>query len=144
MEAICYLRADNIKGVILFEQKDCCIIKGIIKGLEPGEHGFHIHEFGDTTNGCISMGGHYNPFNKTHGSPDSKDRHVGDLGNIVSNKNKVSLFMIKDNLVNINDIVGRGLVVHKNRDDLGKGNNKESLITGNAGERIVCGIIGRK
>ena len=39
-------------------------------------------------------------------------------------------------------IVGRMFVIHKDEDDLGLGNNEESLKTGNAGERIACSIIG--
>lgn len=30
------------------------LIKGEISGLTEGAHGFHIHQYGDTTNGCIS------------------------------------------------------------------------------------------
>ena len=31
-------------------------MSGKIAGLKAGLHGFHIHEFGDTTNGCMSTG----------------------------------------------------------------------------------------
>jgi Cu-Zn family superoxide dismutase len=34
--------------------------------------------------GCLSTGVHYNPFNETHGGPNSKIRHVGDYGNLVA------------------------------------------------------------
>lgn len=32
------------------------------------KHGIHIHQYGDMTQGCESMGGHYNPFGSTHGA----------------------------------------------------------------------------
>ena len=39
-------------------------------------------------------------------------------------------------------IIGRSVALHQNKDDLGMGNNSASLITGNSGSRIACGVIG--
>ncbi len=61
----------GVKGTVHFSQTDNgpTTIEYTITGLEPGLHGFHIHEFADFSNGCISAGPHYNPFGKTHGGP---------------------------------------------------------------------------
>ena len=85
------------------------------------------------------------PIKKKHSHKKTKDRHVGDLGNIKS-KNKLSKGYFYDNMLSLNkkhkhSIIGRTVIVHEKRDDLGKGGNEESLKTGNAGPRIGCGII---
>ena len=136
--------SDKVKGTILFMQAPgtTTLIKGTITGLEPGEHGFHIHEFGDMTKGCESMGGHYDPDGVDHG--DLEKGHVGDLGNITADDNGTASFSIEAKRVDLigeRSVVGRGLVVHADQDDLGKGGDKESLKTGNAGDRLACGVI---
>ena len=118
------------------------LIKGTISGLEPGEHGFHIHEYGDLSQGCESAGGHYNPDNVEHGN--LQNGHVGDLGNITANEDGIAKFTIKAERVDLigdRSVVGRAIVVHKDVDDLGKGGDAESLKTGNAGDRLACGVI---
>ena len=119
-----------------------------IYGLTDGKHGFHIHEYGDLTDGCKSACAHFNPFGKEHGGPNSKDRHAGDLGNIVSN-NGIAKGVLFDKILSLNFknpacVIGRMIIIHKDEDDLGLGGNDESLKTGNAGERISCGVIGLK
>ncbi|XP_050947742.1 superoxide dismutase [Cu-Zn], chloroplastic isoform X4 [Cucumis melo] len=115
-----------------------------ITGLTPGPHGFHLHEFGDTTNGCISTGAHFNPNKLTHGAPEDEIRHAGDLGNIIANADGVAEATIVDNQIPLsgpNSVVGRAFVVHELADDLGKG-HELSLTTGNAGGRLACGVVG--
>ena len=131
----------DVQGAVKFKQKpgQPTIIKGIVKGLTPGKHGFHIHEFGDLSKGCESAGAHYNPDGVEHGS--LEQGHVGDLGNIIADKSGTARFQIKAERVELSDVVGRAIVIHADEDDLGKGGDEESLKTGNAGERVGCGVI---
>ena len=118
------------------------LVKGTITGLKPGLHGFHIHEFGDMSDGCKSMGGHYNPDGVDHS--DINEGHVGDLGNITADESGTAKFTIEAKRVDLlgeRSVIGRGFVVHEDEDDLGKGGDAESLKTGNAGERLACGVI---
>ncbi|XP_026826689.1 superoxide dismutase [Cu-Zn], chloroplastic isoform X2 [Ooceraea biroi] len=120
-------------------------ITGTIRGLTEGLHGFHVHEKGDMSNGCLSTGAHFNPENVTHGAPEDTVRHVGDLGNIQANSDGEAIVNITDNIISLtgsNSILGRTIVVHSGEDDLGKGNTTASSSTGNAGDRLACGIIG--
>lgn len=122
-----------------------------IKGLKDGKHGFHIHEYGDLTDGCTSACAHYNPYGKQHGCAYSKERHLGDLGNIESKKKlaKGSLVVPNLSLTQKHSIVGRMIIVHEDEDDCGQYSGKskkkaaESKKTGNAGKRLACGVIGR-
>jgi superoxide dismutase, Cu-Zn family len=128
--------SDTVKGNILLMQAPGTptLIKGTITGLQPGEHGFHIHEFGDMSKGCETMGGHYNPDGVDHG--DLEQGHVGDLGNITADEDGTASFSIQANRVELignRSVVGRGIVVHADPDDLGKGGDEESLKDGQRG-----------
>ena len=144
IEAVAVLGHGDAKGMISFKQKPgkATIISGTVTGLSEGKHGFHIHEFGDLSDGCDSAGGHYNPTGVDHGDIDNG--HVGDLGNIIADSKGVAKFSIKAKRINLQgptSIVGRAVVVHEDEDDLGKGGDEESLKTGNAGNRAGCGVI---
>jgi len=77
---------------------------------------------------------------------DMSSRHVGDLGNIKTNNKGEAIYTFYDNVIKlrgtISNIIGRGLIIHEDEDDCGKGSNAESLITGNSGKRIGCAVIG--
>ncbi|KAG0269385.1 hypothetical protein DFQ27_003713 [Actinomortierella ambigua] len=150
VNAVCVFRANdsNVAGTITFSQQSedaPTHIKAEISGLKPGKHGFHIHEFGDNTNGCMSAGAHYNPHGLTHGAPDAKIRHAGDLGNVEAGTDGKATLVLQDNQVKLigpHSVIGRTVVVHENIDDLGLGGHELSPTTGNAGGRLACGVIG--
>ncbi len=139
----------GISGTLYFSQNspyDNVVITGVIRGLpKKSVHALHLQEFGDLTNGCESLGKHFNPFGRTHGGPNSPIKHVGDLGNITSSDKGEATVFIKSNAFSLYGtlgVVGRSIVIHRNSDDLGNGNNVTSKLNGNAGDRIGCGIIG--
>eukprot|EP00898_Chlorokybus_atmophyticus_P008449 jgi/Chlat1/8605/Chrsp86S08021 len=134
MKAVCVLQGtSNVGGVITFEQSspDAPVtLSGSINGLTPGRHGFHVHEHGDTTNGCVSTGmatklplvlhfvirltlkcllqllllpagTHFNPEKATHGGPTDPVRHVGDLGNLEAGADSVANVSITDSKITL-------------------------------------------
>ncbi|AXU41578.1 SOD [Alphabaculovirus altermyunipunctae] len=150
MKAICMISGD-VYGQIDFTQESMSHllkIKGYIMGLPRGLHGFHVHEFGDTSNGCTSAGEHFNPTGMDHGAPSAAVRHVGDLGNVESiGSNSLTEINLVDHVMSLygtNSIIGRSLVIHTDRDDLGLTDHYLSKTTGNSGGRLGCGIIGVK
>ena len=137
----------KINGFVTFEEINKNVLVTVqLSGLKTnGLHGFHVHQAGDLSDGCESMCAHFNPFNKNHGCPGMSERHVGDLGNLVSDIFGNANYTFYDNVIKLHgvaNIIGRGLIIHADQDDCGNGGNKESLITGNAGKRIACAVIG--
>lgn len=125
------------RGMIRLMQKgDDLRVAGSIRNLSPGEHGFHIHEFGDLRNmdDGTSTGGHFNPAGVAHGS--MENGHVGDLGNITANDEGVATIDITMKNTQLHFVLGRAFVVHAGRDDL------TSQPSGDAGGRVGVGVIG--
>jgi superoxide dismutase, Cu-Zn family len=111
-----------------------------LEGIEPGEHGAHVHEKGDCSAADgASAGGHFNPQSKDHGLPGADKRHLGDLGNITIGKDGKGSLDITAPGANLKagdaaSFVGRSIIVHAKKDDGGQP-------TGNAGGRVGCGVI---
>jgi len=111
-----------------------------LEGIEPGEHGAHVHEKGDCSAADgASAGGHFNPQSKDHGLPGADKRHLGDLGNITIAKDGKGSLDITAPGANLKagdaaSFVGRSIIVHAKKDDGGQP-------TGNAGGRVGCGVI---
>jgi len=142
--AVCVLYptvGNKIFGTVRFTQVTGGVkIVADIRGLTPGKHGFHIHEYGDCTflDGN-SAGAHFNPKSMSHGAPMDTMRHEGDMGNIEADASGNAHLEYVDNTISITgnaSILGRSVIVHQNEDDL------KTQPTGNAGARIACGVIG--
>jgi Cu-Zn family superoxide dismutase len=133
----------GVNGFVLIKPTQTgVLVSAHFDKLPPGIHGFHIHKSGDLRGeGCQGACEHYNKGPPSdHGGATSKVRHTGDLGNISD-----APFKKRYHLENVTlaDLYGRSIIVHEDRDDLGKGNHDDSKTTGHSGKRIACAIIGR-
>ncbi|KAJ8935175.1 hypothetical protein NQ318_000836 [Aromia moschata] len=140
---------NGVKGELIFMQKHPpagpTLIQGNVTGLTPGKHGIHIHQSGDLREGCEKLGGHFNPYYLEHGGPTDPVRHVGDLGNIEAGEDGTANVFLLDPLISLSgghrNIVGRAIVVTSEADNLGRGDTSMSLISGDSGSPVGCGVI---
>lgn len=133
----------EVRGTVTFTTVEGGVrVTARVTGLTEGDHGFHIHEYGDcSAPDGTSAGGHFNPDGSPHGAPMNPPsaRHVGDLGNIHAGADGVATYDRVDTELAFDgphSILGRGVIVHEGADDL------TSQPTGNAGARVACGVIG--
>jgi Cu-Zn family superoxide dismutase len=134
---------NKVSGTVTFtEVADGVQVRAEITGLIPGNHGFHVHEFGDCSAAdATSAGAHFNPTKQPHAGPDAPERHVGDMGNVEADASgKATLEYVDHQISLTNDqrsVIGRSVVVHAKADDL------KSQPAGDSGARVACGVIGR-
>jgi superoxide dismutase, Cu-Zn family len=113
-----------------------------LKNLPVGEHAVHIHQ----TPACDgpdfkTAGGHFNPDQKQHGTMNPMGHHNGDLPqNIRIGEGHTGEISFKVNYLTLapgapNSILGTSIMVHEKADDM------KTDPTGNAGNRIACGVI---
>jgi Cu-Zn family superoxide dismutase len=134
-------QGNNAEGTVWFTSgADGVTVKASLKGLAAGNHGFHVHEFGDCTAADgASAGGHFNPKGSAHGAPTDAAHHAGDLGNVLAAADGTATLEWKDSAMKLDGpdgVIGHAVIVHANPDDF------KTQPTGNAGGRVACGVIG--
>jgi Cu-Zn family superoxide dismutase len=137
-------QGSSVYGVVTFVRtKGVALVNVNMTGFKPNStYGLYIHESGDcTARDGSSAGGYFNPTSSGHGGPNGPPRHGGDLGNVTADsKGEVySSFKISDVAFGTgqDSIIGRGLVVHADRDDM------KSQPASNSATRFACGMITR-
>ncbi|SHH69957.1 superoxide dismutase family protein [Massilia sp. CF038] len=116
-----------------------------LNGLEPGIHGFHVHEKGncgpDMKDGkpvpALAAGGHYDPDNsKQHGLPWGSG-HRGDLPPLVVDaKGNATLAVLAPRL-KLAELSGKALMIHVGGDN----HSDHPMPLGGGGARMACAVI---
>jgi Cu-Zn family superoxide dismutase len=120
-------------------------IKLSLKNIPFGEHAVHIHEHPvcDAPD-FKGAGGHFNPAGKQHGTLNPMGHHNGDLPqNISIGEDHIGEVSFKIHDLSLDPSApdsilangGTAIIVHERADDM------KSDPTGNAGNRIACGVI---
>jgi len=113
-----------------------------LKGLPIGQHGVHIH----VNPVCDApdfkgAGGHFNPEGKQHGMDNPMGHHAGDLPtNITVGEDHNGEVTYKVKYLTLGSdpatsVLGHSIMIHEKADDM------KTDPTGNAGNRIACGVI---
>ncbi|MBE0440728.1 MAG: superoxide dismutase family protein [Psychrobacter sp.] len=116
-------------------------VYGKLMNLQPGQTvALHIHETGSCADMGKAAGGHFNPDNKPHSSPNDMNGHAGDLPNLTANDNGVATINYVNKKISATEAgkysVNRlAFIVHGGTDDY------TSQPSGDAGDRVACGII---
>jgi|BarGraIncu00222A_1022003.scaffolds.fasta_scaffold68598_1 Cu-Zn family superoxide dismutase len=120
-------------------------VKLNVKGLPPGEHALHFHQNAKCDAPDFkSAGPHFNPEKKEHGTLNPNGHHAGDMANFTVQANGTSKATVKDAEVVLgtgsesNSLFANGgtaLMIHAKADDM------KTDPSGNAGDRIACGVI---
>ena len=133
----------EVGTVQLIQTPHGVLLKMALKGVAPGEHAFHIHAVGKCEPPFTSAGGHFNPAGKKHGMEAKEGAHAGDMPNLYVPANGELTVDVANHMVtlakgqpnSVFDADGSAIIIHAGADDY------KSDPTGNAGDRIACGVI---
>ena len=134
----------DLGTVTISQAKDGVQFTPDLKGLEPGEHGFHVHEnpscdameVKGKSVPALAAGGHYDP-DKTnrHEGPDGSG-HKGDLPRLMVNDRGMAVEAVIAPKLTLKELSGHSLMIHEGGD-----NYSDNPPMGGGGARIACGII---
>lgn len=136
-------QGDSVGSAVLTQTPNGVLIDVELRELEPGWHGFHVHQTGQ----CMppdfkSAGGHFNPDSDRHGLLVEGGPHGGDLPNIFVGADGTARFQVitddfslRSDDDALSDSDGAALMVHSDPDDY------RSQPSGDAGSRVACAEI---
>lgn len=121
------------------------LVEPDLRGLTPGEHGFHVHENPNCAAAekdgakvaALAAGGHYDPSaTKAHAGPQGRG-HVGDLPALKVGSDGRATQAVTAPRLTFAAVRNRSLMIHAGGDNYAD----QPSPLGGGGARIACGII---
>jgi Cu-Zn family superoxide dismutase len=133
----------DVGSVTLTQTPAGVLLNVSVKGLPAGEHAFHVHAVGKCEAPFTSAGGHFNPGGKKHGLMAAEGHHAGDMPNLhIPASGELTVEVLNEAITldkgkpnSVFDADGSAVIIHAGKDDY------KTDPTGDAGGRIVCGVI---
>ncbi|MFY8325674.1 superoxide dismutase [Cu-Zn] SodC [Pseudoalteromonas sp. ZZD1] len=119
-----------------------------LKGLTPGQHGFHVHQLAscepkkkeDKVVPAGAAGGHLDPTSNHHHDKPWADGHLGDLPALYVNENGQAKSPVLAPRLTLEIVEQHALMIHAGKDNYA---DKPKPL-GGGGTRIACGVIGQR
>ncbi len=127
------------------DSKDGLVLTPDLKGLQPGAHGFHVHdnpscqpkEKEGKMTAALAAGGHYDPAHVgKHEGPAGKG-HLGDLPVLSVAADGSAIMPVTAPRLKVADLKGHSLMIHAGGDNY----SDQPQPLGGGGARIACGIV---
>ncbi len=136
---------DSIGTITLRDTAQGLDILPNIKGLTPGDHGFHIHENPDCgpkeKDGKMvaaqAAGPHYDPRGTGKHLGPHGEGHRGDLPKLIVGEDGVASSTLHVEGLKVADVLNRSIMIHAGGDNY----SDVPAPLGGGGARIACGVI---
>ena len=154
-------KGDPAGTVELTERAGGTEIRAQVRGLEPGFHGFHVHQTGVCDAQAVKEG-EPAPFSSAEGhyagdGDASHGDHAGDLPTLLAGDDgTATLTTLTDRfeIGDLRDADGSAIMVHALRDNQANipgrykiegepGPDSDTQDTGDSGDRVACGLVER-
>ena len=131
----------KIGFVTLQDTPDGLLLEPDLRDLPPGQHGFHVHEFGNVEPKDGKPGGmageHLDPEKTGKHLGPYRDGHLGDLPRLLVDADGTATRSVLAPRLVLDDVRGRALIIHSGGDNY----SDFPLPNGGGKSRIVGGII---